>query len=270
MRVPTPAPFHVADLVRRNMENEIALWSAGAGLTPGVEAGRDGAIGWFLNDIPVPFFNQAFVLDAPAEGAALRRAVDRLRSHEQPYQVRVRAGLDDALLPLIADLGLVEDPEEAYPAMALSPIPEDVDAPPPPDDLEIRLATDGSTLRATSRSSPKGSGMPFALVRRFLGPQVLEIAGIAILVGSRAGEPVATAMSFVADGTVGVYNVATIETARRRGYGAALTRRAIDEGRRQGADVAILQSSTIGRPVYEAIGFRETAEFRVFVERPAG
>jgi hypothetical protein len=35
-------------------------------------------------------------------------------------------------------------------------------------------------------------------------------------------------------------------------------------------DVAILQSSTMGRPVYEAIGFCKTAEFRVFVERPAG
>jgi GNAT superfamily N-acetyltransferase len=77
-------------------------------------------------------------------------------------------------------------------------------------------------------------------------------------------------MAFVADGVVGVYNVATIEPARRRGYGAALTRRAIAEGRRRGAGVAILQSSTMGRPVYEAIGLRETARFRVFVERPAG
>ena len=140
----------------------------------------------------------------------------------------------------------------------------------PPTGLEIHLATDRSTFEGHVTVVAEGFGMPFALVRRFLGPQVLEIAGIAILVGSRAGEPVATAMAFVADGTVGVYNVATIETARRRGYGAALTRRAIDEGRRHGADVAILQSSTMGRPVYEAIGFRETAEFRVFVERPAG
>jgi GNAT superfamily N-acetyltransferase len=252
------------------MENEIALWSAAARLTPGSDAGRDGAIGWILNDIPVPFFNQAFVLDAPAEEAALSRAVDRLRSHERPYQVRVRAGLDDALLPLIADLGLVEDPEEAYPAMALSPIPDDVDAAPGPEDLEIGVATDDSTFEGHVTVVAEGFGMPFDLVRRFLGPQVLEVAGISILVGSRAGEPVATAMAFVADGVVGVYNVATIEPARRRGYGAALTRRAIAEGRRRGAGVAILQSSTMGRPVYEAIGLRETARFRVFVERPAG
>jgi ribosomal protein S18 acetylase RimI-like enzyme len=270
VRVPTPVPLDVADLVRRNMENEIALWSAAAGLTPGAVAGRDGTIGWFLNDIPVPFFNQAFVLEAPAEEAALRRAVDRLRSHERPYQVRIRAGLDDDLLPLIADLGLVEDAEEAYPAMALSPIPEDLDAPPAPDDLEIQLATDGSTFEGHATLVAEGFGMPPELVRRFLGPQVLEIAGIVILVGSRAGEPVATAMGFVANGTVGIYNVATIESARRRGYGAALTRRAIDEGRHRGADVAILQSSTMGRRVYEAIGFRETAEFRVFVQSPAG
>ncbi|HEY7969957.1 MAG TPA: GNAT family N-acetyltransferase, partial [Candidatus Limnocylindrales bacterium] len=247
-----------------------ALWSAGAAVTPGAEAGRDGAIGWFLGDIPVPFFNQAFVLDAPADEAALRRAVDRLRSHDRPYQVRVRAGLDDALLPLIADLGLVEDPEEAYPAMALSPIPEDVETPSRSDELEILLASDVSIFEDHVVVVAEGFGMPLELVRRFLRPQVLEIAGTAMLVGYRADEPVATAMGFVADGTVGVYNVATIESARRRGYGAALTRRAIDEGRRRGAAVAILQSSTMGRSVYEAIGFRETAEFRVFVERPAG
>jgi GNAT superfamily N-acetyltransferase len=268
--VPIPDQLTVGDLVRRNMENEITLWSAGAAVTPGAEAGRDGTIGWFLGDIPVPFFNQAFVLEAPAEEGALRRAVDRLRSHGRPYQVRVRADLDDALLPVIADLGLTEDPEEAYPAMALSPIPTDVDAAPLPDGLDIQVVSDPATFDDHTAVVAAGFGMPLELVRRFLGLDLLGIPGATLLVGSLDGEPVATAMGFVADGTVGVYNVATVEAARRHGYGAALTRRAIDEGRRHGADVAILQSSTMGRPVYEAIGFRQTAEFRVYVEPPAG
>ena len=252
------------------MQNEIALWSAAAAVTPGAEAGRDGAIGWFLNDIPVPFFNQAFIVEAPAEDASLRRAVDRLRSHRRPYQVRIRAGLDDALLPVIADLGLVEDPEETYPAMALSPIPTDVGTSPTPDGLEVRVASDDATFEDHAAVVVAGFGMPLDLVRRFLGPQILEIVGITMLVGYRDAEPVASAMAFAAGGTVCVYNVATVAPARRRGYGAALTRRAIDEGRRRGAEVAILQSSTMGRPVYEALGFRQTAEFRVFVEGPAG
>jgi GNAT superfamily N-acetyltransferase len=269
-RVPIPAGFDVAALIRRNMDNEIALWSAAAAVTPGAEAGRDGGIGWFLNDIPVPFFNQAFVVEAPADEASLRRAVDRLRSHLRPYQVRIRAGLDDSLIPVIADLGLVDDPEETYPAMALSPIVPYVDTAPLPNDLEIRAASDAATFDDHVAVVVAGFGMPLELVRRFLGPQVLEIAGITLLVGYRAAEPVASSMAFVRDGTVGVYNVATVEAARRRGYGAALTRRAIDEGRRRGAEVAILQSSTMGRPVYEAMGFRKTAEFRVFVQGPIG
>ena len=67
-------------------------------------------------------------------------------------------------------------------------------------------------------------------------------------------------------GTVGVYNVATVEDARRRGYGAAVTRRAIADGVTRGATVAILQSSDMGRPVYAAMGFREVLAFRVFVD----
>jgi ribosomal protein S18 acetylase RimI-like enzyme len=74
----------------------------------------------------------------------------------------------------------------------------------------------------------------------------------------------------VADGTVGIYNVATLREARGLGLGGALTRYAIAEGRRRGATVAILQASAMGRHLYETIGFREVLRFRVFAETPEG
>ena len=45
-----------------------------------------------------------------------------------------------------------------------------------------------------------------------------------------------------------------------------MTRHAVADGAARGATVAILQSSTMGLPVYEAIGFREVLAFRVFVD----
>jgi predicted GNAT family acetyltransferase len=56
--------------------------------------------------------------------------------------------------------------------------------------------------------------------------------------------------------TIGVYNIATLEMARRRGYGAAMTARVVADGAADGCDVAILQASEMGRPIYERLGFR--------------
>lgn len=75
------------------------------------------------------------------------------------------------------------------------------------------------------------------------------------------GRPVAVSWSAVSDGYVGVYGVGVIPDMRRRGYGEALTRVAMDAA--PGLPAA-LQSSTIGKPLYLKMGFREVAQFDVW------
>ena len=75
-------------------------------------------------------------------------------------------------------------------------------------------------------------------------------------VGSLGGDPVATVSLVVAGGAAGIYNVTTVESARGRGIGAAMTAAAVRAGRERGMAVATLQASTMGRPVYERLGFR--------------
>ena len=53
-----------------------------------------------------------------------------------------------------------------------------------------------------------------------------------------------------------VYEIATIPSARRRGYGAAMTARVVLDASAAGCDVAALQASASGRPIYERVGFR--------------
>jgi predicted acetyltransferase len=55
--------------------------------------------------------------------------------------------------------------------------------------------------------------------------------------------------------------VATPPEHRRRGYGAAVTWAAIEEGRRQGCDHAALQASELGAPIYRSMGFVDVGQY---------
>jgi GNAT superfamily N-acetyltransferase len=78
------------------------------------------------------------------------------------------------------------------------------------------------------------------------------------------GRIVATSALLDSDGVAGIYVVATRESYRRRGIGAALTAAAVAEGRRRGLTVVSLQASALGQPVYERLGLRTVAEYRLF------
>jgi predicted GNAT family acetyltransferase len=66
--------------------------------------------------------------------------------------------------------------------------------------------------------------------------------------------------------TIGVYSIATIESVRRRGYGAAMTARVVADGVAAGCDVAALQASDMGRSIYERLGFRTLVRYAAYVE----
>jgi ribosomal protein S18 acetylase RimI-like enzyme len=82
------------------------------------------------------------------------------------------------------------------------------------------------------------------------------------------GEPVAASTLFLAEGVAGIYNVATLPEARRKGIGAALTVAPLLEARQLGYRAAILQSSQAGFPVYRRLGFEKLCEIEVFVFQP--
>jgi ribosomal protein S18 acetylase RimI-like enzyme len=81
------------------------------------------------------------------------------------------------------------------------------------------------------------------------------------------GVPVATSLGLVVDGILGIFNVATLEPARRKGIGRAVTLAALVEGAARGADIAVLQSSEAGHHVYEALGFRDFGTYRLLVHQ---
>jgi ribosomal protein S18 acetylase RimI-like enzyme len=86
-----------------------------------------------------------------------------------------------------------------------------------------------------------------------------------ILVARLGGENVATAMAFDHDGDCGVFNVGTLEAARRRGLGTALTARHVHDAAARGCSTATLQSTAMAERVYAAVGFRDLGRFLEYV-----
>jgi GNAT superfamily N-acetyltransferase len=108
--------------------------------------------------------------------------------------------------------------------------------------------------------------MPDAVADMAMHDGLLERADCAIYVGYSAGAPVTTGLAIRTGRTIGVYNIATIEAARRRGLGSLMTARITADGRAKGCDVAILQASEMGLSVYERLGYRTVVEYDGYVE----
>lgn len=75
------------------------------------------------------------------------------------------------------------------------------------------------------------------------------------------GEIVGTSELFVHEGIAGIYLVTTQESHRCRGIGTALTHAACMAGLERGLDVATLQATSSGYPVYKKLGFEDVASY---------
>ena len=98
-------------------------------------------------------------------------------------------------------------------------------------------------------------------------PTVLSDEAMKMFIGRVDGQAMATAMGYRAESAVGVFGVTTVASARRRGYGAALTRAAMLT---ETGLPAILAPSKEGEGVYARLGFEHVGELSIWIrERPA-
>jgi len=88
------------------------------------------------------------------------------------------------------------------------------------------------------------------------------------VIGSLDGRPVATGTAYLTGPTAGLYNISTVQTARGRGIGYAVTLRLLELARAAGAEHAVLHATEAGRPVYERAGFVEVCQVPQYVWIP--
>lgn len=80
---------------------------------------------------------------------------------------------------------------------------------------------------------------------------------IAFFIGYYKGTPVSTAMSYNQYKVSGIYMVATKNEYRKKGFGTAVTMHTLKFTKENGAKLATLQATALGKPMYEKIGFKE-------------
>lgn len=91
-----------------------------------------------------------------------------------------------------------------------------------------------------------------------------------LTLGRLDGETVAAAISLEVEGDCGIYNVETLEPARRRGLGTSLTLLHLYGARDRGCTTASLQSTAMAERMYTATGFRDLGRIIEYSPRPAG
>jgi ribosomal protein S18 acetylase RimI-like enzyme len=87
-----------------------------------------------------------------------------------------------------------------------------------------------------------------------------------VLIARLGGANVATAMAHENDGDCGLYNVGTLEQARRRGIGTALSALHLHDAKSRGCTSATLQSTEMAERVYGALGFQDLGRILEYVK----
>ena len=228
---------------------------------------RAGGVVTVLTGLPMDWFNQVLIECEKATPAGVLAGVAQAREPGYPFVVRLREGIDDRFIPTLTQAGLAAAEEVAsMPGMVAFPIDDDAIAEHGSSDLEIRRVTDAAGIDAHCQVVTAGFGSDPAVALGTACPDLLFRPECVVYVGYADGDPVVSGLGWRTGRTIGVYSIATIKSARRRGYGAAMTARVVADGVSAGCDVAALQASEMGRPTYERLGFRTVVRYAAYVD----
>lgn len=256
------------DPVALEHANWIAYLTGAISCTRRARVTRAGGLVAILTGLPMDWFNQILVEHDDATTAALQAAVGAAREWGGEFVVRLREGVDDRFVPTLIGAGLtVGAGEPPTPGMVAFPIDRDAIYERAAPELEIRRVTDAAGIDAHRQAATEGFGSDPAVAAGSACAALLDRPECVVYVGYAKGVPVASGMGWRTGRTVGVYSIATIEAARRRGFGAAMTARVVADGVAAGCDMAALQASDMGRPIYERLGFRTVVRYVAYSDR---
>jgi len=238
---PPPFPDHVA----------AALASTWGLLADTLSTGwvrQVGRVTALVTGVPVASLNGVWVTNPRTPPADIDAGLAAVSASGVRHCVQLRPGCDAAANEVPERHGMI-----AQPAIALMAT-GDLAADQGPDELLIRELAPAEASTHCQIAGPAFEA-PVDLLAQLLTPTVLGLPAVRGFVGEVSGKPVVTAVSVAVLDTVGIFNVATLPGYRRRGYGAAVTARACQDGLQAGAKCGWLQSSEAGYGVYKRLGF---------------
>jgi predicted GNAT family acetyltransferase len=235
------------------------------GLDGGTFDRRDGYLLCLCPALPLPQFTGVWA-DADEESArALPAAVAEVERRALPFSLQTRTGRTPGAEREAERLGLSLVDE--MPAMFAR---EGAVGSAHAEDLVIeRLASDDAAGFETALEvAAAGFQAPAEFVAPLYSPTLAATMGWSLYLGRVGGAAVSTAVGWVRDGLTFIGSVATPPEWRRRGYAAAVTARACDDGFRAGAEAAFLQSSRQAHAIYRRLGFVDVMTYRLFLRMP--
>ena len=134
-------------------------------------------------------------------------------------------------------------------------------------DRDEDFAAFASLVTANLFKTPSETAQPFAAVLAAMDPS----RAFCLLGRDDGGAPAAAACGYLdASGCGGLYFVAVDLASRGRSFGAAIVGSVLDELERRGARACILQATSMGKPLYEKLGFTDACEVGRFALPEAG
>jgi GNAT superfamily N-acetyltransferase len=135
-------------------------------------------------------------------------------------------------------------------------------------EIECRQVSGQSDRDAFAAITAVSFDIPLTVSRAVYQPDQAWAGDYRGFLGLAAGVPVAIVAIVPAAGVLGVYSLATLPEYRRRGYGEAVLRAAVEQERaRTGLEHVVLQSTDAGYSLYRRLGFRDVAQFSVWLTK---
>jgi GNAT superfamily N-acetyltransferase len=220
-------------------------------------------------DCRFAFWNATTLTDVGADAKLLRQ---RLTQTADIMRTKKHLGflwlfedlLDDGARSTLEEAAEQAGLHYAFPGTGMAgdllPIPDPVH----PDLTFVRVTTD-EQLQAYADINSRGYGFPLDDGRDGLVGSTLWKNEVYAYLAMRGGLPVACAGIIAAEGRLFVVLVATDPEWQRRGYGEAVTRKALYEGSRAtGLTRATLHATVAGAPVYPRIGFKPNSPIHFY------
>ncbi len=214
----------------------------------------------FVTGVPLSLFNGAVVTE-PTTAAELEAALQWVSGRS----IASRTWIAERFVAELGEIPLVHGFARelaTYPAMVLYPDPG---SPAPLPGVTV-ASIDEAGLDEFIGVCVEG-GLSPELTDQLFPPSFARDPDVQLFVGRLDERPVGTSIAIRSRAASGVYNVATLPEARRRGIGTALTWAAVAGGRTWGHDVIVLQSSGMALSMYFEMGFRTVVEYTEFTRR---
>jgi hypothetical protein len=193
------------------------------------------------------------------------RAKEFFAARERGFSVWVRGGQAE-------DRDLVEAAEAAgfqlvyeMPEMTLTGTLEPPELPPEAELRKLTAVEQATDFWQVAIASYASIGFPPEVFTGYTNHAGLLAENVVAFLALLEGEPVGIALTMVSHGVAGIYWVGSLEQARGKGLGRAVTVAATNAGFDLGADVASLQASPMGKPIYLDLGYETTFEYQMWM-----